>query len=139
MWKFKAVESSSLSTFYKKRYVIVDEDTGEILDDAQGYGYKSPQKAHAAFAYKNRDKSRDKEKAAKKKRIQAWMKEHRDFVQDMDAIVFEMAKGSWDPKNITWIRISAPGNCSAFGKFHKTKTLVWGTSVDTRGISGCPV
>ena len=99
MGKFKAVESSSLSTFYKKRYVIVDEDTGEILDDAQGYGYKSPQKAHAAFAYKNRDKSRDKEKAAKKKRIQAWMKEHRDFVQDMDAIVFEMAKGSWDPND----------------------------------------
>ena len=29
-----AVEDKSLSTEYKKRYVIVDKDTGEILDTA---------------------------------------------------------------------------------------------------------
>lgn len=35
------------------RYVMMDTETGEILDDAQGYGYKTPQKAYAAYNYKH--------------------------------------------------------------------------------------
>lgn len=61
----KVIESSSLSKQYNKRYVIVDEDTGEILDDAQGYGYRSAPNAYKAWAYKTRDKSKDKEKKKK--------------------------------------------------------------------------
>ena len=41
---------------YDKRYAIVDVESGEILDDAQGYGYKSKQKAYAAYYWKNRPK-----------------------------------------------------------------------------------
>lgn len=37
---------------------IVSVDTGEVLDDAQGYGYKTAQKAYAGYSYKNRDKSK---------------------------------------------------------------------------------
>lgn len=37
----KAVRSEQLSSSYDDRFVIVDLETGEILDDAQGYGYKS--------------------------------------------------------------------------------------------------
>ena len=33
----------------EKRYVIIDADTGEIFDGAQGYGYKSRQKAYVAL------------------------------------------------------------------------------------------
>lgn len=36
------------------RYVIIDKETGEIIDDAQGYGYKSKRKAYAAHAYKTK-------------------------------------------------------------------------------------
>ena len=36
------------------RYAIKDMESGEIVDDAQGYGYKSVQKAYAGWAYKNR-------------------------------------------------------------------------------------
>ena len=79
------------------RYRIVNTATGEILDDAQGYGYKTAQKAYAAFSYKNRDKSKDAEKAAKKAQIKKWMKEHKSFVRGMDTIAFEIAKGSWGP------------------------------------------
>ena len=79
------------------RFCIVSTETGEILDDAQGWGYKTAQKAYAAFAYKNRDKSKDAEKRAKKKRIQKWMKEHKSFVDAMDTFAFEIAKGSWGP------------------------------------------
>jgi hypothetical protein len=35
----------------EKRYIIVDAD-GVIVDDAQGYGYKSPQAAHKAMWYR---------------------------------------------------------------------------------------
>lgn len=81
------------------RFCIVSLETGEVLDDAQGYGYKSAQKAYAAYAYKNRDRSRDKEKAAKEKHIRQWMKEHKSFVSEMNAYAFEIAKGSWGPED----------------------------------------
>ena len=35
------VEDKKLSKQYEKRFVVVDKETGEILDDAQGYGYKT--------------------------------------------------------------------------------------------------
>lgn len=79
------------------RFCIVSTDTGEVLDDAQGYGYKTAQKAYSAYAYKTRDKSKDKEKLAKKKHIQQWMKEHKSFVKAMDDTAFEIAKGTWGP------------------------------------------
>jgi hypothetical protein len=82
---------------FEMRYCIVSTETGEVLDDAQGYGYKTAQKAYSAYAYKTRDKSKDKEKAAKEKYIQQWMKEHKSFVKAMDETAFEIAKGSWGP------------------------------------------
>lgn len=65
----KVVESKTLSSRYDKRFVVVDEETGNVLDDAQGYGYKSKQKAMAAWSYKNRDKSKDAEKCKKQRMI----------------------------------------------------------------------
>ena len=81
------------------RFCIVSTETGEVLDDAQGYGYKTAQKAYAAYSYKTRDKSKDKEKLAKKRRIQKWMKEHKSFVRAMNETAFEIAKGSWGPED----------------------------------------
>lgn len=37
---------------FDPRWAIVDAETGEMLDDAQGYGFKSPRKAYAAYVYK---------------------------------------------------------------------------------------
>ena len=34
------------------RFVLVDTETGEIVDDAQGYGYKTASGAHKAYGYK---------------------------------------------------------------------------------------
>lgn len=44
----KAIKSEVLSSRRSERYVIVDTETGEILDDAQGFGYKSAPKAYAS-------------------------------------------------------------------------------------------
>ncbi len=81
----------------EKRYCIVSTETGEILDDAQGYGYKTAQKAYSAYAYKTRDKTKDKQKAEKKRHIRQWMKEHKVFVSAMDEIALEIAMGKWGP------------------------------------------
>lgn len=81
------------------RYRIVSAETGEILDDAQGYGYKTARKAYAAYSYKHRDRSKDKERAAKEKQIRKWMKENKGFIDLMDEIAFDIAKGSMGPND----------------------------------------
>lgn len=90
--------SSAYDTF-ETRFCIVSTDTGEVLDDAQGYGYKTAQKAYSAYAYKTRDKSKDRERAAKKKHIERWMKENKSFVRLMDDCAFRIAKGTMAPND----------------------------------------
>lgn len=82
------------------RYRIVNIETGEILDDAQGYGYKTSQKAYASFAYKNHNKSKDKDKIRKERYIKKWLQEHKDILKAMDNLAFDVAKGvyGWETK-----------------------------------------
>ena len=51
IWTAKAVRSPSLSTNYEDRWILVDKSTGEIVDDAQGYGFTTEKKAYACYAY----------------------------------------------------------------------------------------
>lgn len=37
----------------ERRYVVVDKENGNVLDNAQGYGYKTIRNAYAAYAYKH--------------------------------------------------------------------------------------
>lgn len=94
---YKVVPGETFGAQWNSRYVVIDAETNAILDDAQGYGYKTVQKAHAAYAYKKRDKSKDAEKQAKKEKIKEWMRSHKRFVRSMDQCAFEIAKGSWGP------------------------------------------
>ena len=80
----------------EKRYVIIDTESGEIVDDAQGYGYKSAQKAYAGWSYKNRDKSKDKEKAEKERIIARWMRENKKFVRLLDSVAFDIQTRQWE-------------------------------------------
>ena len=97
--KIKAVIGSKLSKRDKKRWVIIDSETGEILDNAQGYGYKSPQNAYKGYAYSTRDKSKDAEKKAKEDHIRQWMRSHKGFVRALEEYAFEIQKGSWEPES----------------------------------------
>ena len=82
---YKAVLSEELSKYNDKRYVIVDIESGTVLDNAQGHGYKSLQKAYACYAYKKRDRSKDKEKQEKENKIKNWLRENREFTSQLDA------------------------------------------------------
>ena len=52
MENIAVMESASLSKPRDARYVVVSTITGEVLDDAQGYGYRSKQRAYRAWGYK---------------------------------------------------------------------------------------
>lgn len=82
---------------YDQRYQIIDEDTGEVIDDAQGCGYRSQIKAYASLSYKTRDKSKDGAKRAQTKLIKLWMKDHPEFMGLMDDAAFQIAKGAAGP------------------------------------------
>ena len=59
--KIEVVRGGSEDNDFSPRYIIIDKETGEVLDDAQGYGYKTKRNAYACYGYKNRDKSKDHE------------------------------------------------------------------------------
>ena len=72
------------------RFRIVSTETGEVLDDAQGYGYKTAQKAYAGYAYKAKSKS--KKSIAKSDRVEKWLKKNSAFTQDLEDLTFQAAK-----------------------------------------------
>jgi histidinol-phosphate/aromatic aminotransferase/cobyric acid decarboxylase-like protein len=88
----KTIRSKELSSQWEPRYVVVNTDTGEILDDAQGYGYKSPQNAYAAYAHKSRSRQQRKEIQKKERAIFAWLKEHKDFEAWIEDAAFQSVK-----------------------------------------------
>ena len=94
----KVVVSASLSNGYDKRYIVVDEATGEVLDDAQGYGYKTAQNAHRAHAYKSMPPKKKRQRDAAKRRVQRWCGQHREVVQHFDQAAFYAMK---DGENAT--------------------------------------
>lgn len=93
----EVIRSDSLSEEFDDRFVIVDTETGEILDDAQGYGYRTKQKAYAAYRYQNRNRSKDKRRKQEEKAIRQWWQDHRELSDLLEQFAFEIVKGSWGP------------------------------------------
>ena len=74
------------------RWAVFNKETGEKLDDAQGYGYKSKRNAIVAWKYKNRTPAQKKASTEKRKKILNWLKEHREFAKWMDSEAFYALK-----------------------------------------------
>ncbi len=77
--EYKVIEAENLGSRYDRRYIVVSKETGEVLDDANGYGYKTIQNAHRGWGYKSMHTKADtkREKAAAK----AWYKKNRAAVE----------------------------------------------------------
>ena len=71
---------------FEERYIIINSETGEIIDDAQGYGYKTSKKAYAAYYYKY--------KGGLEKRIkhQVFWKKNIEIAKHIDELVLYWSK-----------------------------------------------
>ena len=98
--KIIAIRGGSMDTNYTPRYILVDETTGEIVDDAQGYGYKGERKAYSTFYYKHRDKTKDGEKRRIKKLVIKFCKDNPELIEDLLDLEFHILK--MNDKNITF-------------------------------------
>lgn len=67
------IECVSMGRKYGRRYVVVSED-GKVLDDAQGYGFKSPDAAERCFAFQQSGKGKEVRKAEEWWRQKAHLK-----------------------------------------------------------------
>ncbi len=92
---YTVVESKELSNGLYKRYVVIDQATGELLDNAHGYGYKTKQKAYAAYKYKHLTPEEKRKHEEKERRIQMWCSDHPKFITLMDNLSFEIVQGHW--------------------------------------------
>jgi hypothetical protein len=99
MTNYIVTKSAKLSKHYEPRYIIVDEETGEILDDANGYGYKTKQAAHKGWAYKSKPKE-EKDKINKQHLIiMSWMKENKKVVSGLEDLYFYAFKDGVEVTN----------------------------------------
>lgn len=83
--------------YHEPRYRIVDAETGAVLDDANGYGYRTVQKAHAGWSYKSRTKADRKAAAAHVRNVKAWIKAQPGLDATLEDVAFQIAKGTGGP------------------------------------------
>ena len=79
--RFSAIYSEMLSTVDDPRFIMVDMETGEIVDDADGRGFKTMQKAYAAWNFKM-----CKEYPPEILRAGEWLERNKDVVEDFNAL-----------------------------------------------------
>lgn len=80
-----------------------------MLDDAQGYGYKTAQKAIVAFKWKHDKKAQAWRK--KKKKIKKWLEENPEFDNELEDMLFQTQKAAYqgfddaklDVEDIQWL------------------------------------
>lgn len=80
-----------------ERFAIFDKN-GKLIDDANGYGYTSKAKAKLSADFKASGKL-DKKKNAKK-----WWKEHQEFSDKLDEILFYSMKDGEELSNKEYIQ-----------------------------------
>lgn len=91
--EYSVIYDRNLSIKYGgQRFVIVDAQTKDVLDNAQGYGYKSAQNAHAAWSYKIKTPAQRKARAAAKRAVSKWQKKHPDIMEDIEDLHLQAFK-----------------------------------------------
>lgn len=93
---FKVVYSRELSSEYEPRYIVIQPKTGAVLDDAQGFGYTSREKAAKAYTYKKMPHPEQRSLAARKRRVEKWCLEHLDVVDGYADICLQHMKATGD-------------------------------------------
>lgn len=58
MESIAVIKSKKYSKQIDKRYIVINKKTGEIVDDAQGYGYRTEKGALTSYIYKQMNSGR---------------------------------------------------------------------------------
>ena len=98
MTNYKVIRSKKLSNGYDNRYVIINPETQEILDDANGYGYKSKENAYKAWKYKTRSFEDQNERNKKYEAVIKWIDKNKKIIDELDNMAFYALK---DGDNLT--------------------------------------
>ncbi|WP_226358752.1 hypothetical protein [Pseudonocardia sp. ICBG601] len=88
----KVVISTALSRVRDLRYVVVDVTTGEIIDDAQGCGYRSVQNAYRAHGYKSASPKKKNQRDAAERKVKDWCAAHPEFMADVEKMALYALK-----------------------------------------------
>ena len=65
------------------RYGIVDTKTGRTLENANGYGYTTPQKAWSAYCYKRKHGEIREEASRRGKAVAKFIRENRELIEEL--------------------------------------------------------
>lgn len=77
-------EVEEFKTRGETRWRIVEKETGKVLDDAQGWGYKSRQNAHIGWGYNSKTKEERDADYNRKKAVWKWFCDHREVSKGLD-------------------------------------------------------
>jgi hypothetical protein len=84
----RVVVGTALWDRFEKRCVVLDAATGDIVDDARGYGYKAAQDAHRGHAYKTMPPKRKRQRDAAGRQVRRWCRAHPEFMQHVEGAMF---------------------------------------------------
>lgn len=79
------------------RWMLVDLETGEIVDDAQGFGYRTARGAHAAWAYRHPSAEQAQRRKVNQKHNRAFLKQHKHFEDAWLEVCLECYKNGTEP------------------------------------------
>lgn len=60
----------------EERFIVVDPETGEVLDDCNGYGYSTEVSAHRGYSFKLKSKEEQETIKALQKKVKSWWQRH---------------------------------------------------------------
>ena len=75
------------SSHEETRFVIVDAETGELLDDARGYGYRTPVSAYRGWSFVKKARENLKNVQKEEEDIQTWLASHPDISAALDDLL----------------------------------------------------
>lgn len=89
---YKVIKSDRLSKPNDDRFVIVLNETNQVIDDAKGYGYKSKVLAHKGFSFLTKDEESKNKFKAKEKELNIFCLNNISFVNTYTSYIFKLEK-----------------------------------------------
>lgn len=105
------------SSHEETRWVIVDAETGKLLDDARGYGYRTAVSAYKGWSFVKKTRENLKAVQEEEKAIRTWLDKHPVISESLDEMLFHL------------IMMNAPLSKDTFFEFLKELTADEGLPV----------